>query len=58
MKRMNRKSPDWILPNIEESKLSVEDEQIYIKKLREFCSVRKLCTTILGALTVASRLKK
>lgn len=58
MKRMNQDIPEWILSSKEESKLSVEDKQIYIEKLREFCSERKLCTTTPGALTVAPRLKK
>lgn len=58
MKRANQEIPDWILSNKEESKLSVEDKQIYYEKLREFCIDRKLCTTTPGALTVAPKLKK
>lgn len=58
MKRMNQEIPEWILSSKEESKLSVEEKQNYYKKLRELCINRKLCTTTLGALTVAPKLKK
>ena len=58
MKRDNQKITAWILSNKEESKLSIEDKQVYYEKLREFCRKRKLYTTTPGATTVAPKLKK
>ncbi|MBQ2902261.1 MAG: 1-acyl-sn-glycerol-3-phosphate acyltransferase [Agathobacter sp.] len=57
MKRANQEIPNWILSSKEESKLSLEEKEAYYAKLQEFCSNRKLCTTTLGALTIAPKLK-
>ena len=58
MKRANQNIPNWILSGKEEKKLSLEEKEIYYKKLREFCLNRKLCTTTPGALTIAPKCKK